>query len=134
MDNCFLYILVTLIIIIFAIIVSYKPEEVENYENNFWDQLGHGPRAENCYSLSNDKCLNYTNCGLCKRDPQRYECVPGDEQGPFFCLGCDNWVYSNFYDRYIFGQKITRSTPSFDRFNPGYEALLVDPITRSTLQ
>jgi hypothetical protein len=91
-------------------------------ENNAWDQLQEGPISPNCYNLSYKKCLDCSNCGICLINGQPPQCVPGDEQGPFFKSNCDKWLYSNFYDRRIFNEKITSITDPWNKFYPDYEA------------
>lgn len=103
--------------------------------SNIWNINNKGPMAPDCYNLSPDSCLNYSNCGLCINTTHKLsKCVPGDEQGALFESGCDKWKYTNFYDRDYMGKCYKSTTPSFDKFYPSdYELSYVSPVSRSAL-
>lgn len=102
-------------------------------ENDFWVQTDAGMKAKDCYGLPRNECLRYSNCGICMKNG-RSECMPGDEQGPFFKEDCQGWAYSNVYDRYIFGERVTTVTPPWSMFYPDYEQRTISPVVASTLQ
>ena len=104
----------------------------EGKENNYWDQLREGRSSYDCYNHPNDKCMEYSNCGLCMKDGQ-INCIPGDVQGPFFKEDCQGWMYTNVYDRHIFKEKVATITPPWNRFYPDYETKYPSPQSRSTL-
>lgn len=145
--NNILIVIVAIIIIVLIILCYRRTTIKEHYQtdlfdtikkskdNNSWDQLSNVPRHPDCYKLSNNQCLNYANCGLCKGGdhPNSLECVPGDEHGPLFKTGCGRWIYTNFYDGQNFGTRKVRSTPSFDRFESFYEIMYPSPVSRSAL-
>lgn len=122
--------------------------EVENYSNevfdrvnegknnDYWDNLAHNlegtKKADDCYKLNQRDCLKYYNCGLCMKDGVK-ECIPGDEQGPLFKEDCQGWIYTNYYDKFIFRDKCTTKTRPWNTFYPEYEARYPSPISRATL-
>jgi hypothetical protein len=61
------------------------------------------------------------------------ECIPGDEQGPLFKEDCQGWIYTNYYDKFIFRDKCTTKTRPWNTFYPEYEARYPSPISRATL-
>ena len=73
----------------------------------------YGKDSANCYNESISDCLNYANCGLCKKDGVN-KCIPGDKDGSFFEGGCDHWTYKDYIDRHIYGKTITRTTRPYD--------------------
>jgi hypothetical protein len=74
--------------------------------NNIWVNRSLGATHKDCYSLSKDKCMGYSNCGLCQnKESGNWKCLPGDEQGPFFKEGCNKWGYGDCYDGRIFNEK-----------------------------
>lgn len=97
-----------------------------------WDPLWEGPDSVDCYAQSTDTCLNYSGCGLCKNNTC-LQCVPGDINGPFFKEGCNQWIYTNYYDDNVFGEKVTSITPSWDRIQPDYQQPTPDPKVSFTL-
>lgn len=104
----------------------------EGNDNDFWALKGMGIKAKDCYSLSGKDCLNYSNCGLCYKD-DKAQCIPGDTQGPFFKEDCEQWEHTNYYDRHIFGEKVTTITPPWNKFYSEYEARYPSPQSRATL-
>ena len=117
---------VLLILLLLCIIYFYKSNNQEHFQ---WDPLWVGNTSLECDGETPRDCLNYSNCGLCDG-----KCKSGDENGPFFHTGCRQWTYTNYYDRNIFDEKVTRTTPSWDQMYPGYESRLPDPISRSHLE
>jgi hypothetical protein len=93
---------------------------VGNKEHFHWEPKWKGLISNDCYTEKPGNCLNYSNCGMCLSD-NKPQCRPGDEQGPFFKEHCSGWMYSNYYDRKIFGEKVTSITPSFGQVYPDYE-------------
>lgn len=128
-----------IIIIGFVIFTNYSNNKEPFYnlpdtsENAYWDQYNWvGKRALDCYDLNKRDCMKYSNCGLCLKDGKQ-NCIPGDAQGPFFKQDCQGWQYTDYRDRYIFGEKVTYLTPPWSKFYPDYEARWVSPQSRATL-
>lgn len=111
----------------------YNYDKNENREHFQWDPLWVGKTSLDCYGETTKDCMNYSNCGLCYKDGQR-KCLPGDSQGPFFEERCKGWEHTNYYDRHIFGEKVTTLRPSWDAVLPGYETVYPSPIAVQTLQ
>lgn len=101
-------------------------------ENVFWDPSWIGKVSNDCYELSKRDCMKYANCGLCRKDG-KYQCIPGDNQGPLFKEGCDKWIHTNYRDRYIFKEKIVTESPPHDYRYLDYEAHYPSPQSRATL-
>ena len=112
---------------------QWEKEDKPMNTSTLWDPLWVGKVSSDCYSENHRDCMNYSNCGLCIKDGQK-QCVPGDAQGAFFKEGCDQWQHTNYYDRHIFGEKVTTITPSWDKFYPEFEAHWPSPVSWSTLQ
>nr|QBK88562.1 MAG: uncharacterized protein LCMiAC01_02390 [Mimivirus LCMiAC01] len=102
------------------------------YENFYWSPLHTGPESTDCYKLNKKNCVKYSNCGLCLKNG-RLNCLPGDEQGPFFKEDCMGWFHNNHYDRYHIGEKVLRATPPWNMHYPSYETRYPSPVIRSTL-
>jgi len=125
---------ICIIISIIAIIVIYKRIQYNTTQEAFtWNLLNVGPEASDCYSLNNKQCLENSNCGLCLKE-NKTECIPGDEQGPFFKEDCENWAYTNFYDGHIWDDKKTTISPPWSKFYSIYEARYPSPVVVSTLR
>jgi hypothetical protein len=81
-----------------------------------------------------NKCLNYSNCGVCLSKGNSPTCIPGDEEGPFYKEGCDKWMYTDMYDRYNTNTKVTRLVDPWDKFYPtDYEASYPSPMIKAFL-
>jgi hypothetical protein len=48
--------------------------------------------CSNCCHKSHRQCINCTNCGVCIKGGRRY-CEPGDANGPFNRIDCDQWLH-----------------------------------------
>jgi hypothetical protein len=133
--------IITIILIILFILVIielydyfYHPKkyEREHFESG-WDPLWVGQRSLDCYKENKRDCMQYSNCGLCLKDGQM-NCVPGDVQGPFFEDQCQHWIHTDYYDRHIFGEKVTSISPPFSQFYPDYETYYPWPGSVQTLK
>lgn len=93
---------------------SYSPLTTDNVA--IWDLLAPSSYTYDCYNKSLDKCLKYSNCGICYDNKNKQEkCVPGDYIGPFFKTGCDQWIYSNKNEiSHSFDYKL----PYYEHINP----------------
>jgi len=100
--------------------------------NNSWDQLETGRTATDCYTLDKRNCLKYSNCGICMKDGIK-QCIPGDNYGPYFTENCNLWEYNNYYNRYIFGDRINRVIPPWNRLYSDYEVKYPSPQSRASL-
>ena len=131
-----IFIVTIMAIIIFITISKSKKENFNTYDSyNFYNVSSvpypkwQGELSQDCSTEKLDNCLNFSNCGICNN-----KCVFGDEDGPLFTgQNCNNWLYSNYRDRKIFNEKVTRVTPSWSTFYPDYEATFPSPISRATL-
>ena len=122
-----------ILVLVIAIVCSFfmlREKTTELFEQ--WDPLWVGKMSLNCYNETPDTCMNYSNCGFCINGGKK-KCVPGDTQGPFFAGNCGRWMHTNYYDRHIFGEKVTTITPSWDEIYPDYELWSPSPISRATL-
>jgi hypothetical protein len=94
----------------------------------YWDPRWLGRRNEDCYKLTEKNCLNYSNCGLCDGN-----CIPGDENGPFFDSCNSNWKYKNYYDKNIFREAITKFYDPWNKTHINSPQSNPTPIARSSL-
>lgn len=120
------------LIIIIILFLSYKtkkeaysPDDSNTDNYLYQEQRLLGPYSgkynkENCYNMNLQQCLDCANCGICVTDGVK-KCVPGDYQGPYFKTGCDKWIYTDYYDGYIFDEKKTVVVDPFDKIYPDYE-------------
>ena len=123
-------IIIILIILIAIIIIMNNNTHIEGFH---WDPLWEGRDSQNCYKETLDNCLNYSNCGICHQNGHK-KCVPGDMNGAFFDETCQAWTYKDHYERNIFNENVTRTTPQWSKFyNTDYEVWYPSPITNSTL-
>ena len=98
-----------------------KYSNIPDYSsNNLWDNLSVGKTNTDCYSLSPDKCTNFSNCGLCYRLGVP-KCIPGDAKGALFEEKCDKWKYNNFYDRKFVNEQVCRKVLPWSYRYPEYE-------------
>lgn len=102
-------------------------------DNNRWDTLWKGSTSLDCYKESQRDCMKYSNCGICYKNGNA-QCIPGDDQGPLFDDQCENWSFVDYYDNYIFGEKVTKTVPPWSRFAPDYEIWYPSPRARATLE
>ena len=134
------YIMLLLVaVIVFYWIFNNKNGNKEGFynvpdysDNSYWDPDWVGKRSLDCYKHNKRECMKYSNCGLCIKDG-KMQCIPGDVQGPLFKEDCEDWMYNNYYDRYIFGEKVVTVSPPWSKFYPDYEARYPSPHVRSTL-
>lgn len=73
--------------------------------------------SNDCYTESPETCLNYSNCGLCQKNGKQ-KCLPGDVNGPYYHLGCNEWEYLDNYDERIYDKKNLVNTVPFDHYYP----------------
>lgn len=60
--------------------------------------------CSDCGWLSRGECSDCINCGYCISPSGRGECVPGDENGPYFRSDCIDYRYKNPYVQdYLYG-------------------------------
>lgn len=124
--------LAILAIVLLIIFLSLNTQNKEHFQ---WEPRWKGLQSQDCYTEKPENCLKYSNCGFClNNDGKQPKCIPGDNDGPMFQEHCPAWMHSNYYDRHIFGEKVTRITPSWAQFYPEYEYTAPSPISRSALQ
>lgn len=109
----------------------WYPNWISNFKLNNGIPVQDSKISNDCYKLSNDQCLVFPNCGLCINDS--IKCVPGDYNGPFFTSNCKKWTYTDYYDKYIFGEKETRTVDPRNITYTKYKLGLPTPIIRSLL-
>ena len=125
-------IIICILIVFFIFIYLYtRQSEYEHF--NRWDPLWEGNTSLDCYKETPRNCMKYSNCGLCYKSGHA-QCMPGDDDGPLFDDQCEYWQYTNYYDKHIFNEKITRLTRPWSHVYGDYEAIFPSPIARSTLQ
>jgi uncharacterized membrane protein YgcG len=91
-------------------------------------------RCKECSGLSRIHCGNCANCGYCYNYKGRGECVPGDENGPFFRDDCVDYEYvspvyhaglyptwSYFYDDYYYNPTVGRHIRHHYRHGHDYD-------------
>jgi hypothetical protein len=61
------------------------------------------------------------------------ECVPGDEDGPLYKGNCKKWIYANYFDRYIYGDKIISVVDPWSKIYSEQKPGLPTPWARSTI-
>ena len=84
----------------------WNPKWVSNYRLYDNNPIQNSKISSDCYSLDKNQCLKSPNCGLCHNENnEKFECVPGDDNGPLFKSNCKKWIYVNYFDRYIYGNK-----------------------------
>jgi hypothetical protein len=125
------------LLFVILIVILTKYSAYETFDPSFasketsWDHLTSDSNTSlDCYKETPRNCMKYSNCGLCVKN-NNLTCLPGDVQGPYFDEHCENWVYTNYYDRHIFGEKVTTITPAWNKFYPDYEAWYPSPISLS---
>ncbi|QKF94316.1 hypothetical protein QKU48_gp0858 [Fadolivirus algeromassiliense] len=124
--------LLLLLFIITCFAFFLLQEKANNLEHFQWDPLWVGKTSLDCYSETPRDCLSYSNCGLC-RQGMTQKCLPGDEQGPFFTEGCDTWKHTNYYDRHIFGEKVTTTSRDWSYRIPEFPIYFPSPVSRAAL-
>lgn len=112
----------------------WNPKWVSNYRLYDGNPIQDSKVSSDCYSLNSNQCLKTPNCGLChNEDNNKIECVPGDDDGPLFKANCKKWIYANYFDRYIYGNKeiyvVDPWSKIYDEQKPG----LPTPWARSTV-
>ena len=124
-------IIILLILFLFWLYTGYTENRVEGFH---WDPLWEGRDSQDCYKESLGNCLKYSNCGICNKGGQ-LKCLPGDMNGAFFDERCDNWTYKDQYERNIFNENVTRTTPQWSKFYFGdYETHYPSPVATAALQ
>ena len=126
-----LLIIIVVLLVLYWIVNTYQAN-LEGFQSG-WDLNWVGNLSKDCYKLNKRDCMKYANCGLCMENGQS-KCVPGDVQGPYYKETCDQWVHTDYYDRHIFGEKVTTISPPWSKFYPDYETWWPSPVSRSALQ
>jgi hypothetical protein len=124
-----MYALLLLFVVICLIFFLAKENNKEHFQ---WDPLWVGNQSLDCYGETPRDCMKYSNCGLCYQYGKK-TCLPGDNQGPYFKEGCDAWKYTDYYDRHIFGEKVTTTSRDWSYRAPDYEIVYPSPVSRSAL-
>src|SRR3990172_11232190 len=120
--------MIWIIIFILVILLVMWYNRTQRLEGFHWDILWQGRDSEDCSKENLNDCLKYSNCGIC-RQGDRLSCKSGDVNGPFFDKSCNDWTYTNYYDRHIFNEAVTTTTPSWSKFYPmDYEVYFPGPI------
>ena len=126
-----IYLFLAIIGILLLCVLLMRINVNQKLEHFYWEPRWVGPKSNDCYTEKPENCLKFSNCGICLNNKNK--CIPGDEQGPLFKERCNGWAHSNYYDRHIFGEKVTTITPSLSQFYPDYEYWAPSPTSRSSL-
>lgn len=126
--------IIILILVILLLVWLNRAQRMNNVEGFDWDPLSVGQQSDNCYKQNLNDCLKYSNCGICHQGA-KLQCKPGNVDGPFFDERCNGWTYTNYYDRHIFKEAVTTTTPSWSKFYPqDYEIWFPMPSDTAALQ
>lgn len=122
-----------LVICVLILLGSFNStQNRKGFVEGFWSLDWKGKRTDDCYSLDKDKCLLYSNCGVCND-----KCIPGDKDGPYFDEYCGNsngmWKYRDYYDEHIFGSTIDKKVEPWSKRYRDFEQVWPAPQFRSTL-
>lgn len=140
MSNLLTILILLIIIATIGILINNKNTNTNTKEHfafpeehNQWIPRWEGNTTEDCYNTPVNSCLKYTNCGIClnEGDPK---CLPGDIDGPLFSTQCNRWVYSDYWPKHMFDEKITTNTLPFNHFYQHYEVYYPSPKIVSRLQ
>lgn len=121
-----------LLLFIVICLIFFLIKEKDNKEHFQWDPLWVGKTSLDCYGETPRDCMTYSNCGLCRQNGKQV-CMPGDNQGPFFNEGCDTWKHTDYYDRHIFGEKVTTTSRDWSYRVPDYAIYYPSTVSRATL-
>jgi hypothetical protein len=83
MDYCFWSFALTLIFLIIWVPFAYSPPQIEGFIS--------GP-CPNCGHRDPMRCSECVDCGWCVTPNGYGECVPGNEDGPYFRRDCVQWI------------------------------------------
>ena len=111
---------------------GFDPDSHLVQEHHSWDPNWVGRKSLDCYTLSNRDCMKYSNCGLCLKHGKQ-QCIPGDVQGPLFKQDCEQWQHTDYYDRFIFGEKVHTVSPPWSKVYSDYETVWPSPKSVQTL-
>lgn len=87
-------VILTLILILIFIFTQTKYNNKEGF--NSLGYYGYRNLCGNCGNLSRLGCYSCSNCGVCVTYDNKglnYECLPGNEFGPYFRKDCLDWSY-----------------------------------------
>ena len=59
----------------------------------WWGTLEGFRFCANCGYYNPMSCLNCVNCGICHTPAGSAQCLPGDQNGPYFRADCVDWNY-----------------------------------------
>ena len=89
-------------ILIVAVILLSTPTKClfgkNKIKEGFYSNYGYYKRyCPNCSWKSRKSCSKCTNCGYCINASGYGECIPGDNNGPYFRRDCAFWEYGDPY-------------------------------------
>jgi len=91
-------VIITILIVIFVFwIINMDHDDKMHDSEAFSSNYSYYPNTRfctNCDNRSYSTCANCTNCGYCYTSNGYGECVPGDENGPYFRTDCLNYEYN----------------------------------------
>lgn len=100
------YILIVIIVVCFILQRLVNKKTIEGF-GGFGSYGGYGYHSyypyrycSKCGYKSRRKCADCTNCGYCLPYRGPGECVPGDNNGPYFRQDCMVWEYNSPYNDY----------------------------------
>lgn len=77
-------IFIFIFIFIFSIVATYKTRVIEHFIA--------GP-CPNCGKMNKMQCFGCGDCGWCVTPNGYGECIPGDQNGPYFRQDCVSWQH-----------------------------------------
>ncbi len=96
-----------------------------------------GPFTKDCDMLAPNKCLRYSNCGVCVNEQKHdVKCLAGDIEGPFFTKDCGRWIHNDYYKGQMFGNPDSdniKAVLPWSHNYQWYEIVYPSPIARATL-
>lgn len=96
-ENIIVIVLIT--VVVFLLIPSTKRNK--GNEEHFQTYYGYYKQyCPTCGWRSRNSCSKCTNCGYCITASGYGECVPGDNNGPYFRSDCMYWEYGDPYYYY----------------------------------
>ena len=128
-----LLVLILCSLLIWIFVIKCNSYNYNHKKEHFqWDPLAVGKTSLDCYTETTRDCTKYSNCGLCFKNGKG-KCIFGDVNGPFTKANCDGWMYTNYYDRHIFGDKVTTYNVPWSHIYNFYEVWYPSTVSNASL-
>ena len=98
-----------LVLFIALSLILYNPQQQTTQEgfDGYYKKY-----CPSCGTKDKHSCGTCVNCGFCITVDGYGECVPGNNQGPFFRSDCAVWEYGNpYYYGQVYPATITHTSP-----------------------